>query len=130
VDDQTTPNSAESVQSSPNQPGIGSVLRVLTELVAWVATPWALWHVSIWLAVVSVVILIGLPSVISTPGDKPKTSVAVPGWVTIVLVVMELAAAVISSWYVWPTWAAVLVTILAAACLVTEQPRWRWLLKH
>ncbi|MFD9540735.1 hypothetical protein [Streptomyces sp. NPDC060022] len=36
--------------------------------------------------------------------------------------------AVISSWVAWPTWAAVMVTVLAAASLIAEQPRWRHLL--
>lgn len=115
---------------SPNRAGLASALRFLTELIAWVATPWALWHTSIWLAVISVIVLIGLPSAFSTPADKPKASIAVPGWVTILLVLIQLVAAVVSSWSVWPTWAAVIVSVLAITCLVTEQPRWRWLLRH
>jgi hypothetical protein len=35
---------------------------------------------------------------------------------------------VISSWIVWPAWAAVLVTVLTAASVATERRRWRWLL--
>ncbi|MFJ8623085.1 hypothetical protein ACIRD3_09565 [Kitasatospora sp. NPDC093550] len=54
--------------------------------------------------------------------------VAVPGWATIVLVLLRLAAAVASSWLGWPAWAAVPVTALAAATLVTERRRWSWLL--
>ncbi|MFD8638234.1 hypothetical protein ACFV17_39825, partial [Streptomyces sp. NPDC059656] len=54
--------------------------------------------------------------------------IAVPGWTTILLVLLHLAAAVVASWLVWPSWAGVPVTLLAAATLVTERPRWRWLL--
>ena len=103
------------------------MLRFATELVAWVATPWALAGVSWVLAVLSVVVLIGLPACLSTPGDKAKVIVAVPGWVTILLVLLQLAAAVVSSWFAWPAWAAVLATVLAAATVLTERRRWRWL---
>ncbi|WP_441248566.1 hypothetical protein [Kitasatospora sp. McL0602] len=108
---------------------VADVLRVLAELVAWVAAPWALWRYSPLLAVLSLVLLIGLPAVIGTPGDSKKVvaPVAVPGWGTIGLVLMELAAAVAASWAVWPKPVAVLVTLLALACTVTEQPRWRQL---
>ncbi|GAA5040237.1 hypothetical protein [Streptomyces siamensis] len=105
-----------------------SVLRFATEIVAWVATPWALAGHSWLLAVLSVVLLIGLPTVFSTPGDKAHVIVAVPGPVTILLVLLQLAAAVVSSWVVWPLWAAVLVSAMAAATILTERPRWRWLI--
>nr|WP_306192594.1 MULTISPECIES: hypothetical protein [unclassified Streptomyces] len=105
-----------------------SVLRFTTELVAWVATPWALAEHSRLLAVLSVAVLIGLPACLSTPGDKANVIIAVPGWATILLVLLQLAAAVVSSWFVWPAWAAVLVTVLAAATVVTERRRWSWLL--
>ncbi|WP_257040231.1 hypothetical protein [Streptomyces sp. TLI_55] len=105
-----------------------SALRFATELVAWVATPWALAPHSWALAILAVAILIGLPTVFSTPGDKAQVIVPVPGAVTILLVLLQLVAAVVAAWWAWPVWAAVPVSVLAAATLVTEQPRWRWLL--
>jgi hypothetical protein len=105
-----------------------SVLRFTTEVVAWIATPWALWPRSWPLAVLAVLVLIGLPTVFSTPGDKANVIVPVPGPVTILLVLLQLAAAVVSAWWIWPVWAAVPVSLLAGATLVTERPRWRWLL--
>ncbi|MFF0478395.1 hypothetical protein [Streptomyces sp. NPDC004284] len=105
-----------------------SALRFATELVAWVATPWALAGHSWLLAVLSVVVLIGLPTLFSTPGDKAQVIVAVPGRGTILLVLLQLVAAVIASWFAWPVWAAVPVTGLAAATVVTERRRWMWLL--
>ena len=105
-----------------------SVLRFATELVAWVATPWALAGQSWLLAAVSVAVLIGLPTLFSTPGDKNSAIITVPGWATVLLVLLQLAAAVTASWVVWPVWAAVSVSVLAAATLVTERARWRWLL--
>ncbi|PKT69583.1 hypothetical protein CW362_28895 [Streptomyces populi] len=104
-----------------------SVLRFVTELVAWVAAPWALADRSWLLAVASVVLLIGLPTVFATPGDKSDVLVPVPGWVTVLLVLLQLVAAVVFSWLAWPGWAAVPVTVLAVATCVTERRRWKWL---
>ncbi|GAA5769884.1 hypothetical protein [Streptosporangium roseum] len=106
---------------------LASVLRFSTELVAWVATPWALWSLSVPLALLSVVVLIGLPTVFTTPGDKAHGMIPVPGAVTVVLVLMQLAAAVVSAWTAWSAPVAIVVSLLAVACVVTEIPRWRWL---
>ncbi|TDO67664.1 hypothetical protein EV651_103577 [Kribbella sp. VKM Ac-2571] len=107
---------------------LASVLRFATELIAWVGTPWAIAPHSVLLAIASVVVLIGLPTVFQTRGDKPRVVVPVPGFVTVLLVLLQLVAAVVAAWFAWPTVAAVGVSVLAAACVVTEQPRWRWLL--
>ncbi len=117
-----------STQTSPDS-RLAAALRFTTELIAWVATPWALAPHSIPLAVLAVVVLIGLPTIFQTPGDKPRVIVAVPGVVTILLVLLQLVAAVVAAWFAWPTVAAVAVSVLAVACVVTEQPRWRWLLR-
>ena len=102
-------------------------LRFLAELTAWVSAPWALWRHSIPLAIGAVVLLIGLPALFSTPGDRPGggSLVSVPGIGTILLVLMQLAAATAAAWVVWPTWLAAVVTLLCLIVLVTEQPRWR-----
>ena len=104
-----------------------SALRFATELIAWVATPWALADRSRLLAVASVVLLIGLPTVFSTPGDKANVLVPVPGRVTVLLVLIQLVAAVVFSWLAWPARAAVPVTLLAVTTCVTERRRWKWL---
>jgi hypothetical protein len=116
--------------SHPGHDYASGGLRFLTELIAWVAVPWALWPHSIALAVGAVVLLIGLPAVFSTPGDRPGggTPVSVPGIVTILLVLMQLAAATAAVWVLWPLWAAAAVTVLCLIVPVTEQPRWRRLL--
>ncbi|GHF76549.1 hypothetical protein [Kitasatospora xanthocidica] len=116
----------ESTSARPDDRA-ASVLRFAVELVAWVATPWVLAGHSWLLAALSVVLLVGLPTCFSTPGDKAQVIIAVPGWVTILLVLLQLASAVASSWLAWPVWAAGPVTLLAAATLVTERRRWRWL---
>jgi hypothetical protein len=109
---------------------VASAFRFASELVAWVATPWALAPRSIPLAVLSVVVLIGLPTLFSTPGDKRNVIVAVPGFVTIVLVVLQLVAAVAASWVAWHAVVAALVSVLAVVTVVLELPRWRWLLSR
>jgi hypothetical protein len=120
---------ATALEPAPERPDdrAASVLRFATELVAWVATPWALAGHSWLLAAVSVAALIGLPTLLSTPGDKSSVIIAVPGWATVLLVLLQLVAAVTASWVVWPAWAAVPVSVLAATTLVTERRRWRWL---
>jgi len=105
-------------------------LRFLTELIAWAGVPWALWPHSILLAIGAVVLLIGLPAVFGTPGDRPGGGplVPVPGIVTILLVLVQLAAATAAAWALWPWWAAAAVTVLCLIVTGTEQPRWRWLI--
>ncbi|MDO3704485.1 hypothetical protein Q3W71_22750 [Micromonospora sp. C28SCA-DRY-2] len=116
-------------QTSPNRPGLASALRFGTELIAWVATPWALAGYSVPLAVAAVALLVGLPTVFATPGDKPHVLVPVPGVVTIALVVLQLVAAAWSAWVAWPRGVAIAVTVLAVATVAAELPRWRWLLR-
>ncbi|MFR9727151.1 hypothetical protein ACL02R_27890 [Streptomyces sp. MS19] len=72
-------------------------------------------------------VLVALPTVFATPGDKPHVLVAAPGPVTVALVVLHLAAAVGAAWAAWPPAVAVAVSALAAATAVLELPRWRWL---
>ncbi|GAB7303473.1 hypothetical protein MAFF212519_13350 [Clavibacter michiganensis] len=116
----------------PGHDPLAGGLRFLAELIAWVATPWALWPHSIPLAVGAVVLLIALPAVFSTPGDRPGGDgpVPTPGIVTILLVLLQLVAASLAAWAIWPTWIAVAVTALCLAVVVTEQPRWRALTRR
>ncbi|MCU7824922.1 hypothetical protein KSNIM_25435 [Kitasatospora sp. DSM 101779] len=102
-------------------------MRFLTELVAGVAAPWALAGVPLRLSAAALLVLIGPPTLLATPGDKKQVLVPVPGYVTVGLVLLQ-PAAVAGAWAVWPSRAAVPVTVLAAACPVTERPRWRRLL--
>jgi len=100
--------------------------------VAWVATPWVLASHSPVLAVASVILLIGLPTVFGTVGDRGHAKapmVAVPGLATVGLVLLQFAAAVISAWVLEP-WFGVAVILLVAVGAVTELPRWRWLSRH
>jgi hypothetical protein len=113
--------------SQPGHNDARGAVRFLAELIAWVTVPWALSPHSAALAVGSVIALIGLPAIFGTPGDRPDggTLVAVPGQVTIVLVVLELVAATAAAWAIWPGWAAITVTLICLIVPITEQPRWR-----
>lgn len=117
-------------KSGPGHHDAASVLRFVAELIAWVATGWALWPHSPVLAIVAVVLLIGLPAVFGTPGDKPgEVIVAVPGIVTVLLVLLQVVAAAVAAWVAWPWWVAAPVTVLCLVVPVTELPRWRRLLR-
>lgn len=107
-----------------------AALRFITEIAAWVAVPWALWETSILLAVAAVVVLIALPTVFGTPGDKPRVSVAVPGWVTIAILALTLVAGVVAAWIAWAPWVAAVTTVLVVVTVGSEIPRWRWLLSR
>jgi hypothetical protein len=101
-----------------------AVLRFVSEIVAWVATPWALAVHSPVLAGAALLLLIGLPAVFATPGDKVKVVVAVPGTVTIGLSVLQLLAAVVAAWAAWPVPVAVVVWALVGVTIYSELPRW------
>jgi Protein of unknown function (DUF2568) len=101
-----------------------AVLRFASEIVAWVATPWALAAHSPVLAGAALLLLIGLPTVFATPGDKVTVMVEVPGPVTIGLSGLQLLAAVVASWAAWPVPVAVLVWALVGVTLYAELPRW------
>uniref|UniRef100_A0AAU2K4Z8 Integral membrane protein n=1 Tax=Streptomyces sp. NBC_00049 TaxID=2903617 RepID=A0AAU2K4Z8_9ACTN len=105
-----------------------SVVRFATLLCAWVATPWALAGWSVWAAAGALLLLLALPALLGTPGDQPRVVIAVPGAVTVALVLLQIAVAVAAAWAAWPVWAAVAVTVLAALCVLTERSRWRRLL--
>ncbi|MEE1782436.1 hypothetical protein PUR71_05795 [Streptomyces sp. SP17BM10] len=109
------------------EPWYATGLRAGLELVGWIGLPIALWPLSVLLAIGVDVVLVGVPAVLQTPGDKRATVVAVPGWVTVLMVLAELAGAVAAGWLLFPVWAAALVSVLALACCGTELPRWRWL---
>lgn len=118
--------------SRPGHNDARGAVRFLTELIAWVAVPWALWPHSATVAVAAVVLLIGLPAVFNTPGDRPGGGVLVPvpGTVTILLLLIQLITATTAAWVIWPWWIATLVTILCSIVPVTEQPRWRQLIRR
>ena len=110
------------------EPWYATALRAGLELVGWIGLPVALWPHSIPAAIGVDVLLIGVPAIFQTPGYKPGTNIAVPGWVTILMVLAELAGAVVAAWLLFWPWAAALVSALALLTCWTELPRWKRLL--
>jgi len=101
----------------------------LVEVIAWVAGPWAAAVVTDrwWVAIPTAVVLVGMVSVFSTPGDKRNVVVATPGPLRLAIELLTAAVAVAGAWVVWPTWLAVIVTAVVLAALVTGFRRARWL---
>lgn len=114
---------------SPYDTAASSATRFGIELVAWVAGPWAAVEVvGSWLAgAAALIILVGLPAVFNTPGDKKTTGIRTPGPARIAIEMFLMFVAVGSAWIVWPVWAAILVTVLCVALLATGEARYRWL---
>lgn len=104
-------------------------LRFLVELIAWVAGPWAVARESVWLAIAALVVLVGLPAVFSTPGDKRWIVVATPGPLRVLLELLLHVVAVASAWVIWPAWLALISTLVVVAAAVVGVPRTKWLLR-
>ena len=103
--------------------------RFACELIAWIAGPWAIATYSIWLVAPSLIVLIGLPAVFSTPGDKNKIVVPTPGPIRVLIELMLYAVAAVAPWFVWPTWAASASGLVVVMAVVLGLPRFLWLLR-
>lgn len=115
---------------SPHDNYLAGSLRFVIELVAWIAGPWAVARIagSAWAAVPAAIILIGLPAIFSTPGDKEQVVVATAGPVRFVIELFLMAVAVWGAFTVWPTTIAWLVSAVAVGSLLAGRRRSMWLL--
>lgn len=113
--------------AGPGHDPVRGGLRFLSELVAWMGATWLLWPHSVPVAVAALLLLIVPSAIVSTPGDRPggDAPVAVPGIVTIVLLVVQLVVATATAWVLWPSAVATAVTVLCVLVVVTERARWR-----
>jgi hypothetical protein len=127
----------EAATGQPGEPGISPYdtyssagLRFVVELIAWIAGPWAVAEISgtAWAAVPAALVLLTLPSVFSTPGDKNKIVVATPGPLRVLIEVVLWAVAVAGAWIAWPAWLAVVMTLVVAAAVATGLRRMLWLM--
>lgn len=112
--------------------GAAPLLRSAVELVAWVAAPWVLAARSPLLAIVATVLLICLSSLVGTVGDRGHGAppiIAAPGLVTIGIVILQFAVALVSAWAL-TAWLGVPVLFLVAAAVKAQLPRWRRLRVH
>jgi hypothetical protein len=121
--------SQETPVSSPYDTPLSSGLRFLVEITAWVAGPWAAAQRSVLLAVPVFIVLVGVPAVFSTTGDKKQVIVATPGPIRVGIELVLHGVAAAAAWSVWPTWLAVLVTFVVVASLLAGVPRMMWLLR-
>ena len=114
---------------SPYDTPASSGFRFAIELAAWVIGPWAAATAagSVWVALPALFLLVGLPATFNTPGDKNVEGIATPGPIRILIEALLLAVAVGGAWYVWPPWAAAVITVFGAAMVLTGLPRYRWL---
>ncbi len=108
---------------------LSSGLRFLTELIAWVAGPWAASLYSNWLVVPAIVLLIGLPSIFSTTNDKNTVVVPTPGGIRVVIEFFLFSVAAVAPWFVWSPGIAAAAAIIVLATIVTGAARTRWLLR-
>lgn len=113
----------------PYDTGVTSGLRFFVEIIAWSSGPWAVAELSIWFVIPALVVLIGLPAVFSTPGDKKQVIVPTPGPLRVTLELLLHGVAVTGAWIVWPIWLAVAVTICVVAAFVVGTPRTLWLFR-
>ncbi len=113
----------------PYDTPLTSGLRFLAELIEWTAYAWIASQVSIWLAILVLIVLIGLPTVFSTPGDKKQYIVATPGPLRGLLEHAIHLIGVICVWIIWPTWMAFIASIIVIAAVLIGLPRTRWLFR-
>ena len=72
-------------------------MRFLSELIAWIAGPWAVSLVSSWLVLPAIVVLVGLPSVFSTPNDKRNVVVSTPGLMRVGIELLLYSVAIVAA---------------------------------
>jgi hypothetical protein len=113
----------------PHDTVLSSGLRFLTELIAWVAGPWAASLYSNWLVVPAIVLLMGLPSIFSTPNDKNTVVVPTPGGIRVMIEFFLYSVAVVAPFLVWSQGWAAAAAIIVLATIVTGAARTRWLLR-
>lgn len=117
---------------SPYDTVASSVLRFSIEVVAWVAGPWAAAELADagWAVLPVLVVLVGLPALFNTRGDKKTTGIATPGALRLTIEMLLLVVAVAGALVVWPWPAAAAVALVGVAMIVKSIPRYRWLLRQ
>jgi hypothetical protein len=106
--------------------------RFAIEVVAWVAGPWAAADLTgNWLMTIpALAILVALPGVFSTTGDKKHVVVAVPGPVRLLIEIFLAVVAIASAAIVWTFIGGIIVTVVAAIMFVAGAKRAKWLFSN
>ena len=128
----TNSDSQKTVFDNPLDTKISASTRFAIEIAAWVAGPWAAAELTgSWLATIPVLaILVALPGVFSTTGDKRHVVVAVPGRIRLFIEILLTVVAIYSSLVVWTCIGAIIVAVIALAMFVAGAPRARWLFSN
>ncbi|MDD9965348.1 MAG: DUF2568 domain-containing protein [Myxococcales bacterium] len=113
----------------PHDTPLSSGLRFLSELITWTVGPWVVWQSSPGLGVAAGIVLVALPSVFSTPGDKNTIVVATPGPVRLAIELLLYAVGALGPWLVWSLPVSLLCTSVIAASIITGIPRLLWLFR-
>jgi hypothetical protein len=77
----------------------------------------------------ALILLVGLPSVFSTPNDKNKVVVPTPGPVRVAIEFFLFSVAAIAPWFVWSRTASVVAVVIVVATVVAGVPRMKWLVR-
>ncbi len=114
---------------SPYDTYASAGLRFATELISWVAGPWAAVELTDawWAAIPTAFALLAAPGIFSTRGDKKNVVVATPGPVRMVIEIVLAAVAVAAAWVAWPAWLAGPATIIVIGAVIAGLRRARWL---
>jgi hypothetical protein len=75
-------------------------------------------------------ILVALPGVFSTTGDKRYVVVAVPGRIRLLIEIVLAAVAIYSAFVVWTYIGAIVVAVITVVMFVSGARRARWLLSN
>jgi len=117
---------------NPLDSTLSAASRFAIEIAAWVAGPWAAADLAgTWLATLpALAILVALPGVFSTTGDKRHVVVAVPGRVRFLIEFLLTVVAIASALLVWTYIGAIVVTVIAVFMFITGAPRAMWLISN
>ena len=80
------------------------------------------------LAIPAAIVLIAIPGIFSTRGDKKRVVVATSGPKRVRIEFALQMVALAGAWIAWPPWLAVLCTVVVGVSLFSGIPRARWLL--
>lgn len=112
----------------PTDNAISASLRFVVELITWTSGPWLAFTIAPILAPAALIILIGLPSIFSTPGDKNVIVIATPGPIRFAIEMFLFAIAAIAPWMVWPNAIAAICSLLVVAAVIAGWRRFVWLI--
>ena len=106
--------------------------RFAIEIVAWVAGPWSVADLTgTWLMTIpALAILVALPGVFSTKGDKKHVVVAVPGRIRLLIEIILAAVAIASAVLVWTVIGGIIDAGVAAVMFIAGAKRAKWLLSN